>query len=129
TRRDVLRPPPMLAFVMCYGPELTSMAILGWTQATDVAWHCSAPGKPQQNAFAESLIGSLRDELLNQMLFATISQARTAPAPSKEDDNADRPQSGLGNITPNETAKRVALAQKAASRDQFNPESKPMAGG
>jgi putative transposase len=39
---------------MCYGTELTSMAILKWTQASGVDWHYVAPGKPQQNAFVES---------------------------------------------------------------------------
>src|SRR5262245_44568831 len=35
-----------------------------------VAWHYIAPGdKPVQNAFAESFIGRLRDELLNEILF------------------------------------------------------------
>jgi hypothetical protein len=27
------------------------------------AWHYAAPGKPQQNTFAESFIGRLRDEM------------------------------------------------------------------
>ncbi len=72
------------------------------------------PGKPQQNAFAESFIGRLRDELLNETLFSTMSQARAALAAWKEDYNANRPHSGLGNITPNEFAARIALAQEAA---------------
>jgi putative transposase len=46
------------------GTELTSMAILKWSEASRVAWHYIAPGKPQQNAFAESFIGRLRDECL-----------------------------------------------------------------
>lgn len=46
------------------GPELTSMAILAWTQTRGVDWDYIAPGKPQQNAFAESFIGRLRDEFL-----------------------------------------------------------------
>jgi putative transposase len=33
------------------GTELTSMAILRWSQQSGVAWHYIAPGKPQQNAF------------------------------------------------------------------------------
>jgi transposase InsO family protein len=49
---------------MCYGTELTSMAILQWSEASGVAWHYIAPGKPQENAFAESFIGRLRDECL-----------------------------------------------------------------
>ena len=36
------------------GTELTSMAILRWSQQSGIAWHYIAPGKPQQNAFIES---------------------------------------------------------------------------
>lgn len=46
------------------GTELTSMAILRWSEERQVEWHSIAPGKPQQNAFAESFIGRLRDECL-----------------------------------------------------------------
>jgi transposase InsO family protein len=46
------------------GTELTSNAILRWVDDHEVAWHYIAPGKPVQNAFAESFIGRLRDELL-----------------------------------------------------------------
>jgi len=38
------------------GTELTSMAILRWSQETQVEWHYIAPGKPQQNAFVESFM-------------------------------------------------------------------------
>jgi putative transposase len=48
---------------MCYGPELTSRAVLAWINRVGVDWHYIAPGKPQQNAFVESFIGRLRDEL------------------------------------------------------------------
>jgi putative transposase len=37
------------------GTELTSTAILSWSQETKIGWHYIAPGKPQQNAFAESV--------------------------------------------------------------------------
>jgi putative transposase len=43
------------------GTELTSNAILRWTDDDKVEWHHIAPGKPVQNAFAESFIGRLRD--------------------------------------------------------------------
>jgi transposase InsO family protein len=46
------------------------MVMLKWMEASDVAWHYIAPGKPQQNAFIESFIGRLRDECLNEMLFS-----------------------------------------------------------
>ena len=46
------------------GTELTSTAILTWCQERKVGWQYIAPGKPQQNAFAESFIERLRDECL-----------------------------------------------------------------
>jgi putative transposase len=60
------------------GTELTSSAILTWCQDRKVGWHYIAPGKPQQNAFAESFIGRLRDECLNETLFTSLQQARCA---------------------------------------------------
>src|SRR5690242_13780198 len=60
------------------GTELTSMVILNWCQETGVAWHYIAPGKPTQNAFIESFNGRLRDELLNETLFASLADARVA---------------------------------------------------
>ena len=62
------------------GTELTSMAILRWSQETRVEWHYIAPGKPQQNAFIESFNGRLRDELLNETLFTSLAHAREALA-------------------------------------------------
>jgi putative transposase len=50
------------------------MAILQWSQETGVDWHFIAPGKLTQNAFVESFNGRLRDELLNETLFISISQ-------------------------------------------------------
>ncbi len=40
------------------GTELTSTAILRWSQERGVGWHYIAPGKPQQNAFVESFNGA-----------------------------------------------------------------------
>jgi putative transposase len=38
------------------------------------------PGKPQHNAFIESFNGRLRDELLNETLFASLAHVREALA-------------------------------------------------
>ena len=54
------------------------IAILRWSQERRVEWHYIAPGNPQQNAFIESFNGRLRDELLNETLFGSRSQARGA---------------------------------------------------
>ncbi len=87
------------------GTELTSRAILNWCQETGVAWHYIAPGKPTQNAFIESFNGRLRDELLNETLFASLAHARAALADWKDDYNDFRPHSAPGNMPPSIYAK------------------------
>jgi putative transposase len=82
------------------GTELTSMAILRWSQETGVDWHYIAPGKPQQNAFIESFNGRLRDELLNETLFTSLNHAREVIAAWRDDYNTIRPHSALGNVPP-----------------------------
>ena len=58
------------------GTELTGMAMLRWCQEIRIEWHYIAPGKPTQNAFIESFNGRLRDELLNETLFTSLTHAR-----------------------------------------------------
>jgi putative transposase len=82
------------------GTELTSLAILKWSQETGIDWHYIAPGKPTQNAFIESFNGRLRDELLNEVLFTSLAQARQALTAWKDDYNTIRPHSAIGNIPP-----------------------------
>jgi len=96
------------------GTELTSMAILGWSQDSGVAWHYIAPGKPQQNAFIESFNGRLRDELLNETLFGSLAHARAALAAWRLDYNTVRPHGSLGNLPPADYAK---LSVPASQRD------------
>jgi len=90
------------------GTELTSMAVLRWSQERQVEWHYIAPGKPQQNAFVESFNGRLRDELLNETLFTSLAHAREVLSLWRDDYNTIRPHSGLGNLTPEAYAKASA---------------------
>jgi putative transposase len=85
-----------LTVVSDNGTELTSMAILTWSQDHQVAWHYIAPGKPQQNAFVESFNGRLRDECLNETLFTSLAHARAVLAAWQRDYNEVRPHSALG---------------------------------
>jgi putative transposase len=96
------------------GTELTSMAILRWSQDAQVEWHYIAPGKPQQNAFVESFNGRLRDELLNETLFTSLAHARAILDAWKDDYNTIRPHSGLGNLPP---AAYARLSDPAMQRD------------
>lgn len=96
------------------GTELTSMAVLRWCQETAVEWHYIAPGKPMQNGFAESFNGRLRDELLNETLFSSLAEARSAITDWKEDYNHHRPHSALGTVPPVEFAMKIRLEKQAA---------------
>jgi putative transposase len=82
------------------GTELTSNAILSWTDETGVGWHYIAPGKPQQNGFIESFNGRLRDELLNETLFHSLPHTRAVLEAWRRDYNEARPHSKLGWMTP-----------------------------
>lgn len=63
-----------------HGTEFTSNAILSWSQARQVDWYYTEPGKPTQNAFVESFNGRMRDELLNETLFFGLDHVRAVIA-------------------------------------------------
>ena len=86
------------------GTELTSSAILRWSQERRVEWHYIAPGKPMQNGFVESFNGRLRDECLNETLFTSLAHARFMLDAWQHDYNNVRPHSKLGGKTPAEIA-------------------------
>ena len=88
------------------GTELTSNAILTWQQQRGVEWHYIAPGKPMQNGFVESFNGRLRDECLNEHLFANINDGRQIIEEWRIDYNTARPHSSLNGLTPTEFATR-----------------------
>ena len=102
------------------------MAILQWCQASRIGWHYIAPRKPQQNAFAESFIGRLRDECLNETIFTSPAQARAVLAAWRLDCNTARPHFGLGFHTPAAFAGRASHdpgAGHAPHPVAFNPQS------
>ena len=93
------------------GTELTSNAILSWQQQRGVEWHYIAPGKPMQNGFVESFNGRLRDECLNEHLFANLTEARDIIEEWRNDYNTNRPHSSLNGLTPTEFAARPKEGQ------------------
>mgnify|MGYP001807754631 CR=1 FL=1 len=111
------------------GSEFTSNAILAWADRARVEWHYIAPGKPMQNGFIESFNGRLRDELLNETLFSSLAQARTALANWLSDYNTERPHSQLGWQTPSVFAStftpRRALAPRYATSTVPEPVASP----
>ena len=65
-----------------------------------------APGKPMQNGFVESFNGKLRDECLNEHLFANLKEAREIIEEWRTDYNTNRPHTSLHGLTPTEFAAR-----------------------
>ncbi len=82
------------------GPEFTSKAMDKWAYENGVKLDFSRPGKPTDNAFAESFIGSFRDECLNVNWFLSLEDAHDKILAWKVDYNEYRPHSSLGNMTP-----------------------------
>lgn len=110
------------------GPEFTSKAFDAWAYKHGIEHHFIQPGKPQENAFAESLNSRIRDELLNQHCFSSIRHARDLGADWREDYNAIRPHTSLGDLSP-----EMFLAESAGSRGSqqtlqhpTSPQSQPI---
>jgi putative transposase len=116
-----------LSCVSDNGTELTSLALLKWSQDTGIDWHYIAPGKPQQNAFIESFNGRLRDELLNEVLFTSLAHARAVLAEWMTDYNTQRPHSKLGWLTPAEFASCSTRSTQRPSGAALVEGSAPMA--
>jgi putative transposase len=92
------------------------LAILRWAQDRWIEWHYIAPGKPQQNGYVESFNGRLRDECLNETLFASLSHARSVLSSWRDDYNHVRPHSGIGGLTPADAARRGCTTPPARPR-------------
>jgi putative transposase len=93
------------------GTEFTSNTILAWQEELQIEWHYIAPGKPMQNGFVESFNGRLRDECLNEHLFANLNEARQIIEEWRIDYNTNRPHTSLNGLTPTEFATRPSRGQ------------------
>lgn len=93
------------------GPEFRSKHVEDWAKKQGITWHFIDPGKPMQNAFAESFNGKFRDECLNESWFSTLDEAMDLTEKWRNDYNTERPHSSLNYKTPAEL-RQMAL-QKA----------------
>ncbi len=109
------------------GTELTSNAILAWASERHIGWRYIQPGKPVQNAFAESFNARLRDELLNETLFHSLSEVRRLIAAWRHDYNHHRPHSKLGWLTPTGYAARWLTNIELEGRSSRRRSSRPYA--
>lgn len=90
------------------GTEFTCKAMFFWSQRTAVRLDFIQPGKPTQNAFAESFNGKFRDNCLNLHWFKTMDEARQKIEDWRRDYNNVRPHSALGYQPPSVFARNAA---------------------
>ena len=79
-----------------------------------------------QNAFIESFNGRLRDEMLNETLFPSLSYARIALREWRADYNGNRPHSRLGWLTPTEYATTFTPRRDLALRSMASSTPVPV---
>ena len=84
------------------GPEFTGKALDEWAYSRGVKLNFIRPGKPIENAYAESFIGRLRDECLNENWFLSLEDARGIIESWRIDYNDGRPHSSLRGLSPRE---------------------------
>jgi putative transposase len=82
------------------GPEFISKELDLWAWMHGVALDFSRPGKPTDNAFAESFNGKFRTECLNAFWFLSLDDAAAKCEAWRKDYNEIRPHSAIGNQTP-----------------------------
>jgi len=84
------------------GPEFAGKAMDEWAYRRGIRLNFIRPGKPVESAYAESFIGRLRDECLNENWFSSVREARDIIETWRRDYNAVRPHSSLDNFSPRE---------------------------
>ena len=86
------------------GPEFIAEAIKRWLASRGVKTLYIEPGAPWENAYSETFISRLRDELLNREEFANLNEAQVLAGDYRERYNYHRPHGALGYLTPTEFA-------------------------
>jgi len=82
------------------GPEYVSGKLMAWAEKRGVRLEYIQPGKPQQNAYIERYNRTVRGEWLGQYIFETIEEAQEQATEWLWTYNNDRPNMGIGGITP-----------------------------
>ena len=82
------------------GPEFTTKTIRQWLSANQIKTVYIKPGAPWANAYAESFISRVRDELSDREIFYTLEEARVMLERFRSDYNSVRPHSALGYLSP-----------------------------
>ncbi len=97
------------------GPEFIAETIKRWLAVCGVKTLYIEPGSPWENAYSETFISRLRDELLNREVFANLKEAQVLAGDYREHYNHHRPHGALGYLTPMEFAELEKLSRQSCS--------------
>jgi putative transposase len=89
-----------------HGPEFEGQVLDAWAYQNGVVLNFIRPGRPVENAYIESFNARFRDECLNEHWFLTMTHARGIIERWRIEYNTERPHSSLGNLTPEEYARK-----------------------
>lgn len=95
------------------GKEFCGRAMLTWAHVHSVTLRLIEPGKPNQNAYIESVNGRFRDECLNEHWFLNLAQAQSIIEAWRREYNEERPKKVLRGLTPPAYARQ--LVSKSAT--------------
>jgi len=85
---------------MYYGPEYISRLLQTWAKAQSIELNYIQPGKPQQNAYVERYIRTVRYDWLGQYMFDSLAKLRDYTYKWQWFYNHERPNMALGGFTP-----------------------------
>lgn len=97
-----------LAIRVDNGPENVSGTLVTWAEKMGISLTYIQPGKPQQNAYVERYNRTVRHEWLDLTIFDTIEEAQETATDWLWTYNHDRPNMGLGGMTPAQKLKLAA---------------------
>lgn len=90
------------------GPEYLSGVLTTWAENRGIKLLYIQPGKPQQNAYVERYNRTVRYDWLSQYLFDTLEEVQEYATRWLWHYNHERPNMGLGGITPKQKLALVA---------------------
>lgn len=89
-------------------PEYASGKLMEWAEKHGVALSHIQPGKPQQNAYVERYNRTVRHEWLDQNIIESIEEAQEFATQWLWTYNNERPNMGIGGITPAQKLRMAA---------------------
>lgn len=90
------------------GPEYVSATLQVWAAQCGIRLMYIQPGKPQQNAYIERYNRTVRQEWLGQYHFDTLEQVQDHATRWLWTYNNERPNMGIGGMTPAQKLKTAA---------------------